>query len=87
MTRYESILVPEMFLDEFQKLIGFISKNYDWKKHQHLVYIKEIGSIDITNMYKGKKGDKHQVFRNVELKVLNKIPKVKRKELAVILTV
>ena len=81
MADYESIKVEKLFIDEFRGLLEFIAQNYDWKNHLHPVYIEKIGAVGLTDEYKGKKGDMHQVFRNIELKIRTDIPDNKRKEL------
>lgn len=85
MTNYQSKIIPKLYLDEFIKLLKFIGENYDWKNHQHLVYIKKIGSVELTDTYKGGKGDLHQIFKNIELKPMTGIPAEKKQELKRIL--
>jgi len=79
------IKVKEMYLDEWIKLNQFISKNYDWKKHEHLVYISGIESVGLTDNYKGRKGDMHQIYRNIILVVKNDILPEKKSELEAII--
>ncbi|MBW3022838.1 hypothetical protein KY308_01930 [Candidatus Woesearchaeota archaeon] len=81
MADYTALVVEEMYLDGFKRLLEFIGKNYDWNKHQHLVFIKKIGSVALTDKYKGKIGDKHQVFRDIELEIVDVLPKEKVREL------
>ncbi len=86
MANYNTQKIAEIYLDEFQQLLRFIGDNYDWKNHRHTVYIENIGQVTLTDNYKDKKDDKHQVFREVELKILETISEEQRKVLESILS-
>jgi len=86
MEDYYAIKINELYLDEFKQLLQFIADNYDWTKRQHLIYISKIGNVGISDTYQGKKGNKHQVFGDIELQVLKSISEIKRKELERILS-
>ncbi|MFH0832969.1 MAG: hypothetical protein V1900_04580 [Candidatus Aenigmatarchaeota archaeon] len=75
------IEVKEIFLDEWVKLHTFISRNYDRKAKKHLVFVTGVSFAGLTDVYKGKRGDVHQVYRGVTLYVRDGIPKKKRDEL------
>lgn len=83
---YQYRFVPQMYLDEFKKLLEFIGQNYDWGAHRHLVFIDNIGSATVTDKYKSKKGDKHQVFNDITLRILYTIPREKKEELEKIIS-
>lgn len=75
------IKVGEMFLDEWIKLNEFIRDNYNWESHYHLVYVSGNISAELTDTYKGRKGDMHQVFKGITLQVRDDISPEKRSEL------
>jgi len=79
------IKVKEIFLDEWIKLHQFISNNYDWRNHSHLVYVSDIESVGLTDTHKGKKGDMHQIYRGITLVVKDDISPEKRSELEAII--
>ena len=79
--KYQQIEVPIMYIEEFARLLGFIKNNYDWKRHEHPVFISQIGSVGITDVCKGRTGDNHQIFRGIILKVDKNLPGRKMKEL------
>jgi len=85
MAECETVRIKELYIDSFRRLLGLIAQNYDWKNHHHPVYIEKIGAVGLTDEYKGKKGDRHQVFRNIKLKIRTDISDDKRKELDEIL--
>jgi len=63
------LIVKEMFLDGMRNLLEYIGKNYDPESEKHLVYISSIGSVGLTDTYKGERKGKHQIFKDVVLEI------------------
>ena len=67
------IYVERLFLEEMIEILNLVKKNYDPVKGRHYLRFNK-GLIGITRYYKGKRGDYHQILKNViiEIKPIDK---------------
>jgi hypothetical protein len=66
--------IEKLYLDETVELISLIKDcGYSWTKHFHYIKINK-GSFALTDTYKGKSGDQHQVLRDVVIEIRDDTP-------------
>jgi hypothetical protein len=68
------ISIKKLYIDETSEIIDLIKTcGYNWKKHFHYIKIEK-GEFGLTNIYKGNKGDNHQILKNVVIEVREDMP-------------
>ena len=68
------LAIEKLYLDETAEIISLIRDcGYSWTKHFHYIKIRR-GSFGLTNIYKGKKGDQHQILKNVVIEIRDDTP-------------